>query len=149
MVFGRAVRVLNSPSAAHQRYPMDNLIIPFLTHLAGQAPVLLVYLVAMILALVCWRRCPGPCALTLVATGLLLVTTLVQSFLFPYLSRARIELGWSNEQYGWVLSANALVGSMIRAAAFSLLLTAVFIGRKDVPQAGSAEALRPTGPAKK
>jgi hypothetical protein len=126
---------------------MDDLIIPFLTQLAGQAPVLLVYLVGMILALVSWRRCPGPCALTLGATALLLVTTLVQSFLFLYLSRARIELGWSDEQYGWALSANTLVGSMIRAAAVSLLLTAVFIGRKGVPPSGLNRAPQPIGHA--
>src|SRR5262249_37876951 len=126
---------------------MDDIIIPFLTQLAGQTPVLVVYSVGMILALVFWRRCPGPCAFTLVATGLLLVTTLVQSFLFLYFSRARIELGWTDERYGWMLSANARAGRVIRAAASSPLRAAVFRGRKGVPQTGPNKALQPTGRA--
>jgi hypothetical protein len=121
---------------------MDNLISSFLTQLASQAPVLFVYLVAMILALVFWRRCPSPCALTLIAAGLLLVTSLMQSLLVLYLGRARMELGWSDEQYRWVLSANAVVWSVIRAVAFSLLVIAVFIGRKSAPQAGPNKALQ-------
>jgi hypothetical protein len=121
---------------------MENTIIPFLTQLAGQAPVLLAYLVGMILALVFWRRSPGPCVLTLVATGLLLGTTLVQSFLFLYLIRAREDFGWTEERYRWMLSANALVGSVIRAVAFGLLLAAVFVGRKGVQQTGPNKALQ-------
>jgi hypothetical protein len=101
----------------------------------------------MILALVCWRRYPGPPALTLVAMGLLLVTTLVQSFLFFYLVRARIELGWTDEKYSSILAANALVGSLIRAVALSALLAAVFIGRKGVPQPKPYNALQRTEPA--
>ncbi len=115
--------------------------------MAGETPVLLVYLVAMTLALVWWRRWPGPCALTLASTGLLLLMALVQPFVFFYLSRAHLELGWPDERFGWMMSANALVGSVVHAAAFGLLLTAVFIGRKDVAPTAPSRALQPTAPA--
>jgi hypothetical protein len=126
----------------------DDYVLMYLQQMAGQTPVLLVYLVAMILALVFWRRCPGPCALTLVSIGLLLVTTLAQPVVFLYLNRVgHIQLGWPHERFGWAMAATALVGSVIRAAAFSLLLTAVFIGRKRVPPTAPSRALPPTAPA--
>jgi hypothetical protein len=110
---------------------MDDIFIPFLIQLLGQAPVLLAYLVGLVLALVFYQRCPRPALLTLIALALLLVTTLVQSFLFIYSVRARDDFGWNDEQFGWWLSATGLMGSVIRAAAFGLMLTAVFIGRKE------------------
>lgn len=47
-----------------------------LTQLGYQAPALLVYLVAFILALVYKRRASMPCILTLVGVGILVITTL-------------------------------------------------------------------------
>jgi hypothetical protein len=125
---------------------MDSIVFQLYLQLAGQAPVLLVYLVGMILAVVFWRRCPGPSALTLAATALLLVTALVQTLLVLYLTRARMELGWSNATYAAVWSANALAGSVIRAVALGLLLAAVFLGRKGVPRPWPDEAPQPSGP---
>src|SRR5207248_717565 len=92
---------------------MENILVPFLMQLAGQSPVLLVYLVGMILALVFWRRCPGPCAFTLVATGLLMLTSIAQTFVSLYLIHARADMGWANERLSWMLSANALIGSVV------------------------------------
>ena len=124
---------------------MDSFFIQFLTQLLGEAPVLLVYLVGLVLALVFWRRCPRPAMLTLIGTALLLVTALVQSFLFIYLVWARDEFG--RERLGWMLSANGLMGSVMRAAAFALVLTAVFMARKERSQTTPNEELQLTGPA--
>jgi hypothetical protein len=126
---------------------MDNLLIPFLSQLAAQAPALLVYLVGLILALVFLGRYPGPAALTLVAAGLLLLTSLAQPLLSLYLFRARAEFGWSDAQLGAMASANALAGSALRAVAFGLLLTAVFIGRRVRQGSGPGEPLQRPGPA--
>jgi hypothetical protein len=117
---------------------MENLLVSFLGQLAVQAPSLLAYLVGIILALVFWRRCPGPSLLTLLALALLLVTSLVQTFLLLYLFRARADFGWDEARVGWMLSASALVGSVIRAAALGLLLAAVFLGRRGTPRTGPA-----------
>jgi hypothetical protein len=126
---------------------MDDLLIPYLSQLASQSPVLLVYLVAIILALVFWRRWPGPCAFTLASMGLLVLMALVQPFVFLYLSRAPLELGWPHGRVGWLMSATALTGSLIRATAFGLLLAAVFIGRKGERQMGPSRPLPPSAPA--
>jgi hypothetical protein len=126
---------------------MDSLLISLLSQLAGQAPTLLVYFGGMIVALVFLRRYPGPAALTLLAAGLLLVTAVVQSCLSIYLVRAREDLGWTVAQFGGIMSATALVGNAIRAVAFALLLTAVFVGRRVGGRRGPGEELERAGPA--
>jgi hypothetical protein len=126
---------------------MDNLLISVLSQLAVQAPALLVYLVGLILALVLLGRYPGPSAFTLIATGLLLVTAVAQSFLSVYLVRARVDWGWTDARLGATLSASALAGSALRAVAFGLLLAAVFIGRRVSQRSGPVEPPQRTGPA--
>ncbi|HUJ44313.1 MAG TPA: hypothetical protein VLW52_11975 [Opitutaceae bacterium] len=118
---------------------MNNIIIPSLSQLLGQSPVLLVYLIGLILALVFWRRCPTPSLLVLVATVLLLLISVIQPFVTQFLIHARFERGWTNQTLGWMISAVALTSSCFRAAAMGLLIAAVFFQR-GVP--------RSTGPNK-
>src|SRR5262249_18712348 len=136
-----------SVPANDERQSMGDIVITALMQLLGQSPVLVVYLVGMILALVFWRRYPGPCLLVLLATGFLLVVTVAQTFVAQYLMRARADLDWNHEQLGWMLSVIALTGSILRAIGFGLLLVAVFLGRGVARRDGSNEALQPTGPA--
>jgi len=105
----------------------DRLLITILTQIAGQAPALLAYLIGAIVALTLWRRSPGPALLTLIAMVLLLVTTLVQAVLIQVLVRASAD---APIRLGWLLSANAFIGSLMRALATGLLLAAVFSGRR-------------------
>ena len=111
---------------------MNDILIPFLTQLAGQSPVLFVYLVGIVLALVFWRRYPRPCAFTVIAMGLLMLTSVGQTFVDLYLVVYRgIGQGWDPERLRWVLTANALAGVFVRALAFGLLLAAVFVDRES------------------
>ena len=126
---------------------MNNVFFPSLMQLVGQSPVLLAYLVGLILALVFWRRCPGPCLLTLIATGLLLVVAVAQTFLTQYLFQMRAEMGWEDVKVGWMVSAVGLTSNLLRAVAVSLLLTAVILGRRITQGAGPNKVPRPTGPA--
>src|SRR5262249_5252904 len=126
---------------------MENTFLFFLTQLVGQAPMLLAYVVGGILALVFWRRCPLPAKLTLLGLMLLLITALVQSFLISYFIQAQVNLDWSHQTVGLLMSVTGLVGSLIRAAAFSLILIAVFIGRKTAQVSGPLESLPLIEPA--
>ncbi len=108
----------------------DSIFPAFLMQLVGQAPLLLAYLVGFILALAFRGRYTGPAVLTLIATITLLLTSLAQSFLSTYIIFARAERGWDHRQVGWMLSVSAITGSVLRAAAFGLLLAAVFSGRR-------------------
>ncbi len=103
-----------------------------------QLPVLLVYLLGLVLPFVFWRRCPTPCLFVLVAVGLLLFVTVAHPFVTQYLIQARTEMGWTHEKLGWNFSAVAGTSSCLRAAAFGLLLTAVFLQRRAVPPVGQS-----------
>jgi len=126
---------------------MEYTFLFFLSQLVGQAPMLLAYVVGTILALVFWRRCPLPAKLTLLGLMLLLITSLVQSFLVSYFVQARVNFDWSHQTVGLLMSVTGLVGSLIRAAAFSLILIAVFIGRKTAQVSSPIEALPLMEPA--
>ena len=65
---------------------MDKVLDLVLAQLRAQPHLLLVYLAGIILALVYWRRCPGPCALTLLASVLLLLTAIGQPVVYLYLT---------------------------------------------------------------
>jgi hypothetical protein len=126
---------------------MSDMIVPSLMLSLGQSPVLLVYLVGMILALVFWRRYPGPSLLTLIATVLLLSLTVTQIFVTQYLFYMRADKGWGHEKLAWLLSAVGLTSSILRAAGLGLLLAAVFLGRRGAQRAEPNQPLQPTGPA--
>ena len=111
--------------------PFETLIWPLLMQLAVQAPVLLTYLVGAILALMLSRRAPGPSLLTLAATVLLLLTAVAQGSAQVWLTHAHNDLRLEPRHVGLWFSIIAFVGSGIRAVAVSLLLTAVFIGRRN------------------
>ena len=115
---------------------MNNMIVLSLYHLLAQSPVLLVYLIGLILALVFWRRCPTPSLLVLVATVLLLLVTVTHPFVIQYLVQASTEMGWTIEKAAWMSSVVGLTSSCLHAAALGLLVAAVFLQRR-VPSSAS------------
>jgi hypothetical protein len=95
-------------------------------HLAAQAPVLLVYLAALPLALLNWRYWPRACACLLVGSVLLVVPLLAQAGLTAYIPDSNwdpAEVRRAYELIGWV-------GLLARSLAFTLVIAAVFVGRK-------------------
>jgi len=109
---------------------VNDLLVLFLTQLAGQSPLLLAYLVGIVLALAFRPRYPRPCAFTLAAMGLLVLTLLGQTLLGAYVVYRGAGLTWEAGKVGRVLMVNTLAGSLIRALALGLLLAAVFVGRE-------------------
>ena len=109
---------------------MKEIVFPSLVQVVAHAPVLLVCLAGMILALVCWRLCPLPSLLVLTACGLILVVSVVQPFVANYLIRARAELGWSGARMGQLLGALGIGTSLVFAAGLGMLVAAAFLPRK-------------------
>lgn len=105
---------------------MDSMFLAFLSQLAAQSPVLLAYLVGAVLSLVFWGRYPGPAMLTFFACLLLLLVNLGQTFLIQYFIHLPDVRAADR---AWVFTISALISSVLRAAGFGMLLTAVFIGR--------------------
>jgi hypothetical protein len=104
------------------------------TQLSYQAPALLVYLVATILAIVYMGRATMPCLLTLLSVGILVVATLG-----VVVAQASLL---DSEQAGGrdiseLLRIIVIAGSCVRAVGLGILVAAVFVGRSTVAQAAS------------
>jgi hypothetical protein len=110
--------------------PMDKLLSPLLTQLTADSPLLLIYVVGIVLALVYWRRCRRPCAFTFFSCGLLLLTSIGQSAVRLYVFQGRADLDLSPEKLAWILTLIAQVSSCLRALGFGLLLAAIFVDRR-------------------
>ena len=98
--------------------------------LVAQIPVLLVAFIGLGLSLVFLGRYRWPAVLTLLATGILLITTFVVTGAQAYVFSSRNTMGLSTENYTQLAIGVGWVGSLARALALALLLAAVFIGRK-------------------
>lgn len=108
---------------------MTSIVSNVLAQLFGQAPLLLVYVVGMVVALSYLPRYRGPAMMTLIATGALLAVSIGQAFLVQYVIQSNAGSGLASSSLGGLLSAVALVSSLIRAAATGLIIAAVFAGR--------------------
>ena len=99
--------------------------------LAYAGPVLIVYLVGLILALIFIRKYPVPALLTLVDTVILAATIFGISFTQTYLMRVRITSGWPFDKYNQMMSMVSITGSIMRALGSALLFAAIFVVRKS------------------
>ena len=102
-----------------------------LSQLGYQAPALLVYLVAFILALVYMRRASIPCTLTLVGVGILVITTLGMAVMQASLVDSRQVYGGDSERFARLMGIIGLAGSYVRAAGLLFLVAAIFVGRRS------------------
>jgi len=102
-----------------------------LSQLGYQAPALLVYLVAFILALVYMRRASIPCILTLVGVGILVITTLGMAVMQASLIDSRQVYGGDFERVARLMGSIALAGSYVRAAGLLFFVAAIFVGRRS------------------
>ena len=102
-----------------------------LSQLGYQAPALLVYLVAFILALVYMRRASIPCTLTLVGVGILVITTLGMVVLQASLIDSRQVYGGDPSEVSRRMEIIGLAGSYFRAAGLLFLVAAIFVGRRS------------------
>jgi hypothetical protein len=108
---------------------------PFLQQLPYHLPVLIVSLVGLSLSVIFWSRCPGPALLTLIATALILVTTVVVIGAQNYIISARLESGWTNQKFMEMSNMVSLIATVARAVSIGMLVIAVFTGRNR-PSAG-------------
>src|SRR3954467_1227218 len=85
----------------------------FLAQYAIQAPLLLVWLVGMALALLWWQRAPKIALITCVACGLFLLDALIGTFISVALPSMMIEQGQSTAQIGTAFSLIGIVRSLL------------------------------------
>jgi hypothetical protein len=112
---------------------MDNIVAQSLMQLASRVPTLLVCAVGLILAIVYWKRYPRPCLLVFTALCLAVFALVTSAFLFMYLPRAMVDLGWDHQRVGAIIGVVAFTANLLQAGAMALLLSAVFVGRRQPP----------------
>ena len=126
---------------------MQPAAVQYLSMLLGQAPLLLVYLGAVIVSVVFWSRHPRPALLVFLGSLLLLLTTLTSPFLQTWMLDQRAAGAMTTAQLGQRIAVVSLVMSVVRAAAFGLLVYAAFAGRQSVeagfPMASAAPSSSP------
>ena len=105
----------------------------FLAQYAIQAPMLLVWLAGMALALLWWQRAPRVALATGVACGLFLLDALIGTFISVALPSILIERGQSTAQIGSAFALVGIVRSLLHTALWGAVLFAIFSGRAAAP----------------
>jgi hypothetical protein len=100
-------------------------VVPTIQTVLVQIPVLLVWLVGVVLALVYWRRHPMVSTLVLTALGLLFITALFGASLNWWLPLIHAR-GVPAARFGLIIGIISIIRAMINATAFALLLAAIF-----------------------
>jgi hypothetical protein len=109
---------------------MNSTYGPIVNQLITGSPMLIVYLIALVMALVYRDRYPKPANLMLIAAILLLAVTigtiLFQNWIFQMTMGAT---RMSMQRYSTILGVVFIISNLLRAGGFVLLLVAVFAGR--------------------
>jgi hypothetical protein len=108
------------------------LVSPFavLGQLAIQAPMILIWLVGMALALLWWQRAPRVALATCVACGLFVLDALIGTAITVALPSMLIEQGQSSAQIGTAFGVIGALRSLLHAALWIAILFAIFSGRR-------------------
>lgn len=105
----------------------------FLAQFAIQVPLLLVWLVGIVLALLWWQRAPKVALVTCVACGLFLLDALIGTAIVVALPNMLSERGQSAVQIGTAFGLVGMVRSLLHAALWVAVLFAIFSGRVAAP----------------
>ena len=95
---------------------------------AINVPTLIVCLVAVAIILAKWRLAPNASLWALLAFGVALIRCFAMPLGQMMLQRWALQDG---ENRLWAFSAFAVVGSILQAVTYALLLVAVFAGRSE------------------
>jgi len=110
------------------------------------APLVLVYVAALILAIAFWGDYPQTCAKVLAASLILLLTTLIQPVLQQQMIQSMRGAGGTAVSIGQSMSILALVANFFRAIGFGLLTWSAFAGRAPASSSQGFSVLQPPPP---
>ena len=123
---------------------MNTSMAPFLGMLMGAVPLLLVYMVGIVLAVVWWGRWPQVCGLVFAGCAILLVIGIVQPLIQ---SSIVINRTGTAASIGPTLAMLGMIATIIRAVGFGLLIWGAFAGRPmPIAQLSSFKTLPARGP---
>ncbi len=105
----------------------------FLAQYAIQAPMLLVWVVGMALALLWWQRAPKVALVTCIVCGIFLLDALIGTAISVVLPGMLIEQGRDTAQIGTAFGLIGFVRSLLHAVLWAAVLFAIFSGRAALP----------------
>jgi hypothetical protein len=98
---------------------------------ALQAPLWLVWIGGMFVALGRWQRHPRISLLACILCGALLVESIIGTFIYAWLPQFIFERGQDATTLGTVFAFIGAIRSLIHAVLWGLALFAIFAGRAD------------------
>jgi hypothetical protein len=107
-----------------------NLILPTLLSYLNLLPLIFVWVIGIILSIIFWRRHPIVSMLAVIAMATLLVERFVRIFLSYWLPFEINHYGLTGPQTTLIQKSVNIFESLVNAAAWSLLLIALFGWRK-------------------
>jgi hypothetical protein len=108
----------------------------FLSQLAAQLPMLIVYLSGIVLGITWVRRASQPAMFAVIGMSLMLLSTVGTTAFQVFYIQAQIRAGVPAASWSQWMFAVAIAGSIVRAVGLALVLTGVFAGRPRDPVGG-------------
>jgi hypothetical protein len=117
---------------------MESTLEQFFVSMATQSPVLLVYCIGIVLAIVWYARCPSASLATILAFVVLIANAIFFTALQIWLSRYMVDsgnFGDIGQALRWFYGVSHFGRSLVHGAALLLLLFAIYMGRSaPLPQ---------------
>jgi hypothetical protein len=101
-------------------------LIPTLSAIAVSTPLILVWVIGIVLAFSRWQRHPRVSQFTLIACAAMIANIVVGRFLTIGLPITMRDSGWTTSQIGLIYAAIGIVSALIAAAAWIMILCAIF-----------------------
>lgn len=111
---------------------MDTLVTT-LAVISVSLPVIIVWVIGIALALSRWRRHPRVSQFALIACAVMIINTVVSRSLTVWMPLAMRDYGWTTAQIGSIFTAIGIISALISAAAWALVICAIF-GWRDQRQ---------------
>lgn len=113
---------------------MDSgVILAALGQILGRLPTLIAWLVAVVIALVRWKKHPKVSALVVIAVAILSIELLIGSVFTAAMPRYLSASGRGASEIGVVFAAYSFVNSAISAGCWAMLIAAIFGWREQPP----------------
>ncbi len=95
------------------------------------SPILIAWMVGLVLAFVFWKRQPRVALFAAIGFGLLLFVNIIHAFVNPLLFGWMIDQLGSGSQVSLILSGITCVVNLFEAAAWALIIAAIFTARRQ------------------
>ena len=101
-------------------------LIPTLTSLATSIPLFLVWLIGIAVALSRWRRHPRVSLFAAIAFAVMIGSTIILRVVYMLGPLMMRERDWTTSEIGTIFAVIGIVSALINAAAWALILSAIF-----------------------